>query len=66
MISYYNLKNKINNQKNKKYCNTLMLFARRVIYALYYKEDQKIRINVIEYEFKKTIRLINNFRKTSS
>ena len=43
-----------------------MLITRRIIYTLYYKEDQLIKNNIINYEFNKNIRLILNFRKTFS
>ena len=48
----------------KKYCDTMMVIARRVIYTLYYKEEQIIKNNFIKYEQIKTVRLTLNFRKT--
>ena len=41
MINYYTLEKNMNKKKNRKYCNTLMVVARRIIYTLYYKEDKK-------------------------
>ena len=43
-----------------------MLIASRIIYTLYYKDDQLIKNNIINYEFNKNIKLIFNFRKTCS
>ena len=63
MINYYTLQKEINNDKNKKYCNTLMVIVRKVLYTLYYKQDQKIKNNVIKYKFKKNKTLILSSEK---
>ena len=44
LINYYTLENCIENKKSRKYFKTLILIARKVIYTLYYKEDQLSRI----------------------
>ena len=66
LINYYTFENGIENKKNRQYCNTLMVIARRVIYTLYNREDILIKNNIINYEFKKNIKLILNFRRTCS
>ena len=66
LINYYKNKRKIDTKNKGKYCDTVMVIARRVIYTLYYKEEQIIKDNFIKYELIKTIRLTLNFRKTCS
>ena len=61
MTNYYTLDKNMNNKKNRKYCNTLMVVARIIIYTLYYKEDQRIRNNVIECESKKKYKIYSEF-----
>ena len=39
-----------------------MLISRIDIYTLYYKEDQLVKNNIIDYEFNKNIKLILNCR----
>lgn len=57
LINYVTLENGIENKKNRKYYITIMLIEGRVIYTLYYKEDQLVRNNVINYEFDKILSL---------
>ena len=52
----HNMEN--NNKRSRRFCNTLMVIARRVIYTLYYKEDQIIKNNIIEFEMVKNIKLV--------
>ena len=40
LINYYSLDKKIENKRNRLYCNILLVIATRVIYTFYYKEDQ--------------------------
>ena len=61
LINYYTLEKDMSHIKNSKYCNTLMLVARIMIYTLYYKEDQIIRNSVINYQFRKMLILISIF-----
>ena len=56
LINYYTLEKDMNN-KNRKYCNKLMLVARRIIYTLSYKEYQISINNAIENKFRKILKL---------
>jgi len=63
LIDCYYLEYDIENKRNRKYCNILMLIAKIIIYNLYYKEDQLIKNNIIYYELNKNIKLILNLGK---
>ena len=43
LINYYKNKRKIDTKNKRKYCDTVMVIARRVIYASYYREEQIIK-----------------------
>ena len=63
LLNFYTIKRDMENRRNRLYINTLLVIARRVIYTLFYREDETVKNNIISYEFIKNIRLTLKFRR---
>ena len=66
LLNFYIIKDEPIDKNTRSLINTLLLAARRVIYTLYYREDEVVKSSVLSYEFIKNIRLIQKFRKECS
>ena len=43
LINSYILKKELEQRQNRKYCNSILVIARKAINTLYYKEDQLVQ-----------------------
>ena len=59
----YIIKDEPTDKNTRLLINTLLLVARRVIYTIFYRENEVVKSSVISYEFIKNIWLIQMSRK---
>ena len=63
LINFYLMKNSRLYKNSCAKINVIILITRRVLYAIYYREDKVVKNNIIKYELTKNIRIIQKFRK---
>lgn len=60
LINFFKIKRDVDNKRNRKFYETIMVIARTVIYSLFYKEDKLSKNDTFMYELIKKIRLHEN------